>query len=109
MRSSYPSTSQARCSGRMDSPHGYPQSFRIVGGYGDADLLRFRRSQPNVHPGLRGLLRLGSAYGFLQGAWPFGLLEAIWSLVAFGDCLGGGAALFCLGQIRLGAMGQWAE
>lgn len=26
---------------------------------------------------------LGSAYGFLQGAWPFGLLEAIWSLVAF--------------------------
>jgi len=25
---------------------------------------------------------LGSAYGFLQGAWPFGLLEAIWSLVA---------------------------
>jgi hypothetical protein len=25
---------------------------------------------------------LGSAYGFLQGAWPFGLLEAIWSIVA---------------------------
>jgi len=25
---------------------------------------------------------LGSAYGFLQGAWPFGLLEAIWSLIA---------------------------
>ena len=25
---------------------------------------------------------LGSAYGFLQGAWPFGLVEAIWSLVA---------------------------
>ena len=25
---------------------------------------------------------LGSAYGFLQGSWPFGLLEAIWSLVA---------------------------
>jgi hypothetical protein len=24
---------------------------------------------------------LGSAYGFLQGAWPFGLVEAIWSLV----------------------------
>ena len=21
---------------------------------------------------------LGSAYGFLQGAWPFGLIEAIW-------------------------------
>jgi len=26
---------------------------------------------------------LGSLYGFLQGAWPFGLVEAIWSLVAF--------------------------
>jgi hypothetical protein len=25
---------------------------------------------------------LGSAYGFLQGAWPFGLLEGIWALVA---------------------------
>ena len=23
-----------------------------------------------------------SAYGFLQGAWPFGLVEAIWSAVA---------------------------
>ena len=25
---------------------------------------------------------MGSAYGFLQGAWPFGVVEAIWSLVA---------------------------
>jgi hypothetical protein len=25
---------------------------------------------------------LGSAYGFLQGAWPFGIVEAIWGLVA---------------------------
>jgi hypothetical protein len=25
---------------------------------------------------------LGSIYGFLQGAWPFGLVEAVWSLVA---------------------------
>ena len=25
---------------------------------------------------------LGSVYGFMQGAWPFGLVEAIWSLVA---------------------------
>jgi hypothetical protein len=24
-----------------------------------------------------------SAYGFLQGAWPFGVVEAIWSIVAF--------------------------
>jgi hypothetical protein len=25
---------------------------------------------------------LGSMYGFLQGAWPFGVVEAIWALVA---------------------------
>jgi hypothetical protein len=25
---------------------------------------------------------LGTAYGFLQGAWPFGIVEAIWFLVA---------------------------
>jgi len=25
---------------------------------------------------------LGSIYGFLQGAWPFGLVEAVWSTVA---------------------------
>ena len=25
---------------------------------------------------------LGSIYGFLQGAWPFGLVEAIWTVVA---------------------------
>jgi hypothetical protein len=25
---------------------------------------------------------LGSAYGFLQGAWPFGIVEALWGLIA---------------------------
>jgi hypothetical protein len=25
---------------------------------------------------------LGSVYGFLQGAWPFGLVEGVWALVA---------------------------
>jgi hypothetical protein len=25
---------------------------------------------------------LGSIYGFLQGAWPFGLVEAVWAGVA---------------------------
>jgi hypothetical protein len=29
-----------------------------------------------------GACGLGSVYGFLQGAWPFGLVEAIWALVA---------------------------
>jgi hypothetical protein len=30
-----------------------------------------------------GACLLGSAYGFAQGAWPFGLVEAIWAVVAF--------------------------
>jgi hypothetical protein len=25
---------------------------------------------------------MGSTYGFLQGAWPFGMVEGIWALVA---------------------------
>jgi hypothetical protein len=25
---------------------------------------------------------LGSIYGFLQGAWPFGVVEAVWAAVA---------------------------
>lgn len=25
---------------------------------------------------------LGSAYGFLQGAWPFGVVEIVWTLIA---------------------------
>jgi hypothetical protein len=29
-----------------------------------------------------GFCVLGSVYGFLQGAWPFGLVEAVWSGVA---------------------------
>ena len=29
-----------------------------------------------------GACALGSIYGFLQGAWPFGIVEAIWSAVA---------------------------
>lgn len=27
---------------------------------------------------------LASVYGFLQGAWPFGLVEAVWAVVALG-------------------------
>jgi hypothetical protein len=28
-----------------------------------------------------GACAAGSVYGFLQGAWPFGVIEAIWALV----------------------------
>jgi hypothetical protein len=29
-----------------------------------------------------GACALGSGYGFMQGAWPFGVVEAIWSVIA---------------------------
>jgi hypothetical protein len=29
-----------------------------------------------------------SVYGFLQGAWPFGIVEAVWSVVALRRWLG---------------------
>ena len=29
-----------------------------------------------------GACGLASVYGFLQGAWPFGVVEAIWALIA---------------------------
>ena len=32
--------------------------------------------------GFAGACALGSVYGFLQGAWPFGLVEGVWALVA---------------------------
>ena len=48
-----------------------------------------------------------SAYGFLQGAWPFGVVELIWSgspcdagICADGQRLAGQALLVCLGLGR---------
>ena len=32
--------------------------------------------------GFAGACALVSAYGFLQGAWPFGVVEAVWAGVA---------------------------
>jgi len=32
--------------------------------------------------GFAGACALASVYGFLQGAWPFGVVEAVWTLVA---------------------------
>ena len=26
---------------------------------------------------------LGSIYGFMQGAWPFGAVELVWAVIAF--------------------------
>ncbi len=33
--------------------------------------------------GFAGACAMGSVYGFLQGAWPFGLVEGVWTVVAF--------------------------
>jgi len=33
--------------------------------------------------GFAGACALGSVYGFLQGAWPFGVMEGIWSFVTW--------------------------
>ena len=38
--------------------------------------------------GFAGACALGSIYGFLQGAWPFGVVEAIWTVIALRRWLG---------------------
>ena len=40
------------------------------------------RRSPWYTLGFAGACGLGSTDGFLQGAWPFGLVEAIWAVVA---------------------------
>lgn len=42
----------------------------------------FEDRSPTFILGFAAACALGSIYGFLQGAWPFGVLEAVWSLVA---------------------------
>jgi hypothetical protein len=42
----------------------------------------FEKHSPWFILAFAGSCALGSAYGFLQGAWPFGFVEAIWSLIA---------------------------
>ena len=42
----------------------------------------FEHRSPWFIPAFAGACLLASAYGFLSGAWPFGLVEAIWALVA---------------------------
>jgi hypothetical protein len=48
-------------------------------------MLIFYALEPKSHwftLAFAGACALGSAYGFLQGAWPFGLVEAVWAGVA---------------------------
>ena len=42
----------------------------------------FEDSSPWCIFGFAVACALGSVYGFLQGAWPFGLVEGVWTLIA---------------------------
>jgi len=61
----------------------------LVFGYGDAGMLRLERRMPMVHLGVRPRLVRWGRLWVLQGAWPFGLVEAIGSIVG-GPAMGTG-------------------
>ena len=60
--------------------HGRADRLRPVRRNGHASLLRAR--SPYFILAFAGACALGSIYGFMQGAWPFGVVEAIWAVVA---------------------------
>jgi hypothetical protein len=39
-------------------------------------------ASPHFILAFAGACALGSVYGFLQGAWPFGVIEAVWAMIA---------------------------
>jgi hypothetical protein len=41
----------------------------------------FEKRSPRFILAFAGSCMLASIYGFLQGTWPFGIVEAVWSLV----------------------------
>jgi hypothetical protein len=45
---------------------------------------------------------LSSTYGFLAGTWPFGVVEAVWTLVALRRYLSTGTGTGTLGRGRRG-------
>ncbi|MFT3733312.1 MAG: hypothetical protein QM780_18170 [Hyphomicrobium sp.] len=42
----------------------------------------FEESSPWCILGFAVACAMGSLYGFLQGAWPFGLVEGVWTFIA---------------------------
>jgi hypothetical protein len=42
----------------------------------------FEKRSPWFVLGFAAACALGSVYGFLQGAWPFGVVEAVWCVIA---------------------------
>lgn len=47
-------------------------------------LYAFEERSPHCVLAFAGACLLASMYGFLQGAWPFGVVEAVWAFVAMG-------------------------
>ena len=45
-------------------------------------LYAFEDRTPHLVLAFAGACVLASVYGFLQGAWPFGVVEAIWAVIA---------------------------
>ncbi len=50
------------------------------------------RRSPVFVLGFAGACLASSAYAFLAGTWPFGVIEAIWAVVAFARWRRGAAA-----------------
>ena len=69
-----------------DSPHnGVVDTLTLFGLIAVSLMLAFYALEHRSHWYILGFALacgLGSVYGFLQGAWPFGLVEAVWAIVA---------------------------
>jgi hypothetical protein len=73
-----------RC-GRVKSSHSNVTPLTLFGLFAVTAMLVFYALEARSRwfiLAFAGACVLGSIYGFLQGAWPFGLVEAVWSLVA---------------------------
>lgn len=60
-------------------------SLTVFGLFAVAAMLIFyalEERHPRYILGFAVACALGSVYGFLQGAWPFGIVEAVWAVVA---------------------------
>lgn len=60
-------------------------TLNILGAVDLAVMMAFYSLEPKsrIYTLLFGLTCIGSsAYGFLSGTWPFGVIEAVWTLIA---------------------------
>jgi hypothetical protein len=71
--------------GRPAAIHGPMDALTLFGLVSVTAMLIFYALEdrsPSYVLAFAGACALGSVYGFLQGAWPFGLVEAVWSAIA---------------------------